>query len=194
MATRQTPIIKELDEQEVLRQRQAIRTLPKEKQLQLMEEGIKMLREKLNGVDMKDLLKVNPHLIPLLEQKLIPEPNELSIAFEKLMNEKPTQPLLVNDVEYELKKGIKTPSGYYKNGWNIRDVKGDGKWKQITIYTSRQNEVDWEHRIMFKLQKNGLWKLVVLEGFNGINLLQVDTIGNNESYVLEYLNTLLKRN
>ena len=101
--------------------------------------------------------------------------------------------MLVNGVEYKLKKGIKTPSGYYKNGWDIRDVKGDGKWKQLTIYTARQNEVDWEHRIMFKLQKNGLWKLVVLEGFDGMNLLQVDSMGNNETYVLEYLNALLKR-
>jgi len=129
MATKQIPIIPQIDEQEVLQQRQAIRNLPKAKQIELMEEGFKLFKEKFGGLNMEDLLKVNPHLKPFLEKKIDPEPNELSIAFEKLITEKATRPLLVNDVEYELKKGIKTPSGYYKNGWNIRDVKGDGKWK-----------------------------------------------------------------
>ena len=194
MANRQEiPLLPELDEQEVMRLRQAIRTLPKEEQKKLLEEAFIMLKLKLGGVPMDALLEKNPHLKPLLEKKVIPDKNEMSNAFGCLLKDKPTFPLLVNGEEYELKKGVKTPSGYYKNGWKIHDVKGDGKWKQLNIYTARQNEVDYEHRIMFKLMKDGNWKLCVLEGFDGFDLLKIDTMVNHEAYVLEYLNALIKR-
>lgn len=195
MATQQEiPIIPQLDEQEVMRQRQAIKHLTKAEQKKLIEEGFKRLQEKLGGVPLEALLEKNAHLKPLLERKIIPNKNEMSDAFECLLNEKPTAPLLVNGEEYELKKGIKTPSGHYKNGWKIHDINGDGKWKQLNIYTARQNEVDYEHRIMFKRQKNGAWKLCVLEGFDGIDLMKIEQMGNNEAYVLDYLTALIKRN
>jgi len=194
MATIEIPIIDELNEQDVMRKRQEIKHLPKEQQIELLEESFKKLREKLNGIPIEALVEKNPHLKELLERKIIPQPNEISDAFERLLNEKPTYPLMINDVEYQLKRGITTPpNSYYKNGWKIHDVKGDGKFKQLNIYTARHNAVDYEHRIMFKKTKKNEWKLVVLEGFDGIDLLKVDTLGNSEVYVLDYLNVLLKR-
>lgn len=193
MATQEIPIILQLDEQEVMRQRQAIKHLTKAEQKKLIEEGFKRLQEKLGGVSFEALIEKNPHLEETLKKKITPEPNEMSDAFEKLLTEKPTRPLLVNGEKYELKKGVETPNGVYKNGWKIHDIKGDGKWKQLNIYTARQNEVDYEMRVIFKKQKNGEWKLCVLEGFDGIDLMKIDQMGSNEVYVLDYLTALLKR-
>jgi len=128
------------------------------------------------------------------QQIVIPQTEEKkrSDLFDRLLKEKPTSPLLVNGKEIPLKVGTKTKSGYYKNGWKIIDVNGDGKFQQLNIYTSRQQEVDTEHRIMFKRRENGEWKLVVLEGFNGVDLLK-HILSTDKTYVSEYLQTLLNR-
>lgn len=189
------PTIKPIDDDEVMRMRGAIKYLTKEQQMRLMLDGITELKKKLNGVSVDDLVKKNPHLGGLLSKKIIPDANELSLAFDTLLKEKPTSPLLVNGKEIENKKGVVTPSGHYKNGWKIHDVKGDGKFQQLNIYTAICGQVDYEHRIMFKKTKEtGEWKLVVCEGFDGIDLLKVDTVGNNNVYVLDYINALLGRN
>jgi len=192
MASSQIPIIEKIDDREVMRIRSQIKTLSKEEQMKLMIDAFNQFKVKFNDVPIEALVEKNPHLKEMLEKKIIPSPNELSDAFERLLNEKPSHPLFVNDVEYETKKGVETAYGYYKNGWKIHDVKGDGKYKQLNIYTSRNAIVDYEHRMMFKKTKMGSWKLVVLEGFDGIDLLKVVNLGNCETHVLDYLNALLK--
>ena len=123
---------------------------------------------------------------------IITEEKKRSDLFDRLLKEKPTSPLLVNGKEFPLQIDAITESGYYKNGWKIIDVKGDGKFQQLNIYTSIQEQVDTEHRIMFKRRENGEWKLVVLEGFNGVDILKL-TLSSDKTYVSEYLQTLLNR-
>ena len=104
--------------------------------------------------------------------------------------------LSVNDEIVPKKLGTKTESGYYKNGWKFRDVKGDGKFMQLNIYTVRDGEVVYEHQMMFKRKRFedfSSWSLVVLKGFDDVDLLKVDTPQNSEKYVIEYLFALLKR-
>jgi hypothetical protein len=67
---------------------------------------------------------------------------------------------------------------------------------QLNIYTVRDGEVVYEHQMMFKRKRFedfSSWSLVVLKGFDDVDLLKVDTPQNSEKYVIEYLFALLKR-
>jgi hypothetical protein len=103
---------------------------------------------------------------------------------------------LINDEIFPKKVGTVTPPCTYKNGWKLIDVKGDGKYMQLNIYTASGGEVTYEHQMMLKRKQHqdfSTWTLVVLTGFNGIDLLKFDTKANSEKYVIEYLEYLLKR-
>jgi len=119
-------------------------------------------------------------------------PDDMSDAFERLLNEKPSKSLFVNDIEYETKIGVKTAIGWYKNGWKTIDLKGDGKYIQLDIYTSRGAVVDYEHQMMFKKTKKGIWKLVVMNGFDGVDLLDMVGLADCKIHAFNYIKALLK--
>jgi hypothetical protein len=119
----------------------------------------------------------------------------LSSLFNQLLHTREGD-LLINDEIFPKKVGTVTPPCTYKNGWKLIDVKGDGKYMQLNIYTASGGEVTYEHQMMLKRKQHqdfSTWTLVVLTGFNGIDLLKFDTKANSEKYVIEYLEYLLKR-
>lgn len=89
------------------------------------------------------------------------------------------RPLTVNGVEFPLKEGTPTASGYYKNGHKVWKKGNQLTW--IT-YTSARKEVVIEQVVVFKI-KNNKYILKQHTGFNGVNLLKI----NEPAYLIEYL-------
>ena len=119
--------------------------------------------------------------------------NSLTNVVNELLSKKPSGDLRVNGKVFPKIIGTKTEYGHYSNGWDIKNINGDGKWFQLNIITSNDAEVTFENRILFKKTSKNEWVLKKVEGFNGFDLMAVDSIRNVETYVIEYIKAFLKR-
>ena len=117
----------------------------------------------------------------------------LTRAVNELLSKKPSGDLRVNGKVFPKIIGTKTEYGHYSNGWEFKDITGEGKWFQLNIYTSNDAEVIFENRIMFKNTSKSEWVLKKVEGINGFDLMAIDSLGNVQTYVIEYIEAFLKR-
>jgi hypothetical protein len=121
--------------------------------------------------------------------------DKLTTLVNTLITEKPTQELLVNDKIFKNEVGIKTESGWYKNGWTTKSLDGKTnkyKYIQLDIYTSNWCLVAKELQVLFKF-KNQNWNIVKMIGFHGTNLLNFDDEEEHIKYMTEYITALLKK-
>lgn len=94
----------------------------------------------------------------------------------------------VNDKKYDCYKGLKTESGFYKNGFKtyLKDGKKKNKkskYLQIDIFTSASQEIDIEERFLFLMDGED-YILKKWTGWNNVDLMRFSDYEN------EYLNML----
>lgn len=129
----------------------------------------------LNNIKMTDLNKV------------------LSNAFDRLLKEKPTRPLIVNDKEYPLEVGFEMEKGVfiYKNGWEIHE-RYWGEAYDLIIYTLMNGKITVEYYIRFE-KKEDRYELSLYNGFDKMDFLKIMGIKQSEKEVLNIIIACLKR-
>ena len=109
----------------------------------------------------------------------------------QFFKENPSFKLKVNDKKYDNIVGNPTESGFYKNGWEVKELEGKkGKYNYIALsfYTSAGLEVDIEERWMIRDDN----KIIIRKGWHGVDLLKMAMDGENEADLKIYMDRFKK--
>ena len=103
-------------------------------------------------------------------------------SYYQFFKENPILNVKVNDVEYQPVLGTNTGSGYYSNGWRVRELNGDKNYIEIHFYTSAHHKIDIEERWLIREDD----KICKRTGWHDINLLRMETVDNHRNDLETY--------
>lgn len=121
-------------------------------------------------------------------EKITPIQKKNSIRVKRLIEEKPNSQLIVNNVKYDAKCGIKTGYGVYKNGWVFKE-RFEGRQMDLFIFTTIDGVSVLEQFITF--YKKGEDWLVGRLCLWGVDMVEDGGRANANSYMLKMLNEMV---